>query len=99
MAFFCFLKKMGFKVQISENGQGGSKTYFFCKIKRRSSNITSVSKQKYSFTILKTISKLGILAVTCYPDLGEWLKLLVPNGWMQVASQFLTVLNFLITNE
>ena len=56
------------------------KNIFFCRIKRRSSNITSVSKQKYSFTILKTISKLGILAVTCYPDLGVWLTLLTYAG-------------------
>ena len=47
-------------------------TIFFCKIKLKSSNITSVSKQNL-FEEFKTISKLGILAVTCYYDLGVWL--------------------------
>ena len=43
------LKKLRFKVQISENGQVGSKTYFLVKSILDNLILTSVSKQKYSY--------------------------------------------------
>ena len=61
-----------FEEQISENTLRVKNIFFVKSSLDHLNNIIPVSKQKYSFTIFQTISKLGIFAVTSYHDLGAW---------------------------